>query len=100
MLELSVTISPLKDRKDRDGRIVGAISISRDVSALARAHQALLQSDRRLALAMSIARVETWEIDVQTGNMRCSEGVGPVLGRPRGFQFGHRSIWSRDCHRR
>ena len=89
-LEFSVTISALKDRA---GRIVGATSISRDISELARAHRALTESDRRLALAMSIARVETWEIDVDTGVMRCSEGVGPILARPRGFQFGHRRIW-------
>jgi diguanylate cyclase (GGDEF)-like protein/PAS domain S-box-containing protein len=89
-LEVFVTISPLKDR---DGRIVGATSISRDISALTRAHRALLESDRRLALAMSIARVETWEIDVGTGAMRCSEGVGPILGQPRGFQFRHRHTW-------
>jgi len=89
-LEVAVTISSLKDRS---GRIVGATSIARDVSALARAHRALVESERRLALAMSIARVETWEIDVQTGAMRCSDGVGPILGRPRGFQFGHRFTW-------
>ena len=94
-LEFSVTISALKDRA---GRIVGATSISQDISALARAHRALTESDRRLALAMSIARVETWEIDVQTGVMRCSDGVGPILGRPRGFQFGHRRIWREAIH--
>ena len=89
-LEVSVTISPLKDRS---GRVVGATSISRDVSALAQAHAKLVESERRLALAMSVARVETWEIDVQTGAMRCSDGVGPILGRPRGYQFGHRFAW-------
>jgi len=89
-LEVSVSISPLRDGR---GRIVGAISISRDISALAQAHRALVESERRLALAMSIARVETWELDVPTGAMRCSDGVGPILGRPRGFQFGHRLAW-------
>jgi diguanylate cyclase (GGDEF)-like protein/PAS domain S-box-containing protein len=89
-LEVSVTISPLKDRS---GRVVGATSISRDVSALAQAHRKLIESERRLALAVSIARVETWEIDVQTGAMRCSDGVGPILGRPLGYQFGHRLTW-------
>lgn len=89
-LEVSVTISPLRDRS---GQIVGAASTSRDIAALARAHRALLESDRRLALAMSIARVETWEIDVPTGAMHCSDGVGPIFGRPRGFQLGHRLAW-------
>jgi diguanylate cyclase (GGDEF)-like protein/PAS domain S-box-containing protein len=89
-LEASVIISALRDRS---GHIVGAVSISRDISALAQAHRALLEADRRLALAMSIARVETWEIDVQTGAMHCSDGVGPILGRARGFQLGHRLAW-------
>jgi diguanylate cyclase (GGDEF)-like protein/PAS domain S-box-containing protein len=89
-LEASVIISALRDRA---GRIVGGVSISRDISALAQAHRALLETGRRLALAMSIARVETWEIEVQTGAMHCSDGVGPILGRPRGFQFGHRLKW-------
>ncbi len=77
-VDVAVSISPLKDAM---GRLVGVTSIARDVSALVRAHSALQESDRRLSLALSIAGVETWEVDLSSGAIRSSEGLGPIFGR-------------------
>jgi diguanylate cyclase (GGDEF)-like protein/PAS domain S-box-containing protein len=95
VLVLSIMISATKDRA---GRVVGAVSVARDVSDVERAHRALEESDRRLTLAMGIAQVETWELDLPGGAMRCSDGVGPILGRPRGFQFVNRLAWRETIH--
>ena len=94
-LALSIMISAMKDRA---GRVVGAVSVARDVSDVERAHRALEESDRRLTLAMGVAQVETWEVDLPGGAMRCSDGVGPMLGRPRGFQFVNRLAWRETIH--
>jgi len=45
---------------------------------------ALQNSEERLRLALAASRSATFEIDVATGNMSWSEGVGPVVGRPAG----------------
>ena len=94
-LEVSVVVSPLKDA---GGRIVGATSITRDLSALARAHRDLQLSQSRLALAVGIAGVETWEVDPASGGLTCSDGVGPILGYPRGAHFQDRSVWRQCVH--
>ena len=94
-LQVSVVVSPLKDAQ---GRIVGATSITRDLSALARAHRDLQLSQSRLALAVGIAGVETWEVDPASGCITCSDGVGPILGYPRGMQIRDRSIWRQCIH--
>ena len=96
-VDVAVSVSPLKDVA---GRLVGVTAIARDVSALARAHRALQQSDRRLSLALSIARVETWEVDLSSGAIRSSEGLGPIFGRARGFQFENRLAWREAIHPR
>ena len=44
--------------------------------------RALQTSEERLRLALAASRSATFEIDVATGNMTWSEGVGPVVGRP------------------
>jgi PAS domain S-box-containing protein len=48
--------------------------------------RALASSEERLRLALTASRTATFEIDVATGDMRWSEGVGPVVGRPAGTQ--------------
>jgi signal transduction histidine kinase/ActR/RegA family two-component response regulator len=48
--------------------------------------RALASSEERLRLALTASRTATYEIDVATGEMRWSEGVGPVVGRPAGTQ--------------
>lgn len=42
---------------------------------------ALASSEERLRLALTASRTATYEIDVATGNMSWSEGVGPMVGR-------------------
>jgi len=48
------------------------------------AEQALATSEGRLRLALSASRSATFEIDVATGHMTWTEGVGPIVGRPAG----------------
>ncbi|MBW7932681.1 MAG: response regulator [Gemmatimonadaceae bacterium] len=48
--------------------------------------RALASSEERLRLALAASRTATYELDVTTGEMRWSEGVGPMVGRPAGTQ--------------
>ena len=97
LLDVSVTISSIRDAR---GRIVGLQSISRDLTGLARAHRALQDSQDRLSLALSIARVETWEVEMASGRFVCSSGVGPMAGCPPGHQFPDRRTWREAIHPR
>ena len=97
LLDVSATISSIRDGS---GRVIGLQSISRDVTGLARAHRALQDSQDRLSLALSIAGVETWEVELATGRMRWSNGFGPMVGRPAGFQFPDRVSWRQSIHPR
>jgi diguanylate cyclase (GGDEF)-like protein/PAS domain S-box-containing protein len=97
LLDVSVTISPIRDSS---GRMIGVQSITRDLTGLARAHRALQDSQSRLSLALSIAGVETWEVEMASGRMRWSNGFGPIVGRPAGFQFPDRGSWRQSIHPR
>ena len=48
--------------------------------------RALQTSEERLRLALSASRSATYEVDLASGDMKWSEGVGPVVGRPAGTQ--------------
>ncbi len=47
---------------------------------------ALAASEDRLRRALSASHTATYELDLATGRMTWSEGVGPVVGRPAGTQ--------------
>ncbi len=97
LLDVSVTISPIRDSSDR---VIGVQSITHDLSGLARAHRALQDSQSRLSLALSIAGVETWEVEMDSGHMSWSSGFGPIVGRQAGFQFPDRQSWRESIHPR
>ena len=68
-LEVSVTISPIRDRR---GRLVGASRIARDVSHLRRAEAALRESEARLRFTLESAQIGDWDLDLVSGTARRS----------------------------
>ena len=68
-LQVQITISPIKDR---EGRVVGASKIARDVSLQRRAESALRASDERLRFTLEAAHIGDWDLDLVTGVMQHS----------------------------
>ena len=63
-LEVSVTISPIRDA---EGHIVGASKIARDVSAQRRSEAALRQGEARLRFVLDSAQLGAWDMNLGTG---------------------------------
>ncbi|HLY62194.1 MAG TPA: PAS domain S-box protein [Terriglobia bacterium] len=63
MIDVSLTISPMVER---NGRVVGASTIARDISARKRAEEALRASEQRLSVALESAQTGIWELDLMT----------------------------------
>jgi PAS domain S-box-containing protein len=76
-LHVSVTVSPVRDRH---GRVVGAASIKRDVTEQRRAQEALAQSQERLQLALTAARMGTWRWEPASDRLSWDEGMNQLFG--------------------
>jgi PAS domain S-box-containing protein len=68
-IELSVTISPIRDAA---GRIVGGSKIARDIGPQRQMVAALRESEARLRFALEVGRIGDWELDLRTGTIRRS----------------------------
>ena len=68
-LDVQITVSPIKDRQ---GRVVGASKIVRDVSRQRRAEAALRDSEERLRFTLEAAHIGDWNLDLATGVMQHS----------------------------
>ncbi len=63
-LEVSVTISPIRDA---EGHIVGASKIARDVSSQRRSEAALREGEARLRFVLDSAQLGAWDMNLRTG---------------------------------
>ena len=68
-IELSVTISPIRDGS---GRIIGGSKIARDIGPQRKMVAALRESEARLRFALEVGRIGDWELDLRTGAVRRS----------------------------
>jgi PAS domain S-box-containing protein len=75
---VALTSSPLV----RDGRVVGAVTIFRDVSERRRHREALRRSEERLRRALASAGMVMWETDFATRRTLRSDLASAVYGRP------------------
>lgn len=77
MLEVSLTISPILDRQ---GNIIGASKIARDITRQKEDARALQESEERYKLAVETAKLGTWALNPETGNFSCSTECRAILG--------------------
>jgi len=75
---VALSSSPLM----KDGRVVGAVTIFRDVSDRKRHREALQRSEERLRRALASAGMVMWEHNFATGRTLRSDLAGALFGRP------------------
>jgi PAS domain S-box-containing protein len=69
---------------DEHGTVVGGMMIARDVTDQRRAERQLLASRRQLAEAQRIARLGSWELDLDSGELTISDEMARIVGLPPG----------------
>lgn len=67
---------------DLQGRLSHFIGISDDVTERREADDALRKSEERLRRSQLYANIGTWDWNIQTGELICSERIGSLLGYP------------------
>ncbi|MDP3878645.1 MAG: PAS domain S-box protein [Methylobacter sp.] len=75
---------------DEHGRITHIIGISDDVTEYREASDALAKSEERLRRSQQYANIGTWDWDIKTGELICSERVCAL--------FGYREISSKQSY--
>ncbi|MGZ5075890.1 MAG: PAS domain S-box protein [Methylobacter sp.] len=69
---------------DEHGRLSHFIGISDDVTERRNAEDALSKSEERLRRSQRYANIGTWDWNIQTGTVICSERIGSLFGYPEG----------------
>src|SRR4051794_7686468 len=69
---------------DEVGRMVGYLSVGRDITARKLAERRLAESERRLKLALEAGRQGVWELDFQTRQVEIDRALEQLLRLPPG----------------
>src|SRR5262249_49886348 len=67
-------------QRDRAGRPIAILEINTDISARRRAEEALHESRRQLAHAQALAHLGSWERDIPSDVVTCSDEMSRVYG--------------------
>jgi PAS domain S-box-containing protein len=92
-IDVSITLAPIVSN---DGRVAGVSAVVRDISARKRTEEKLvetlallLQTSNQRKLALLAGRMATFELDLESGAITCSEEIYDQLGIGREQPIGH-----------
>ena len=74
------------------------LSISRDITERKKAENALKENEERLQLALQVAKVGTFEWDIQTGANTWTPELEAMYGLPKGGFSGTQKAWEELVH--
>ena len=97
MLDISLSISPVKSK---EGKIIGASKIARDITAQKELYEALAENEERLRMAIQSTKLGTWEFFPLTGVLTWSDECREIYNVPLGlevdYQFFSEHIYPDD----
>jgi len=79
LIDISLTISPVRNR---DGTVIGASKIVRDITDKRRVEDELRSNQAQLLDSQRLAHVGSWDRDVATGRVRWSHQMYEIFGLP------------------
>jgi PAS domain S-box-containing protein len=84
--------------RDREGKVARWFGTGTDISEQRRTENALRESEERLKLAQQVARLGTFEWDIQTGVDRWTPELEALYGLPPGGFAGTEQAWEELVH--
>jgi len=94
LLDISLTISPVKDSK---GRIIGASKIARNITEQKEAERGIKENEERLRMAIESTQLGTWEYFPLEGKLIWSEECRKLYGAPKDLELNY-SFFSDHVH--
>lgn len=81
IVRVSLTISPIRNK---EGDIVGASTIARDITASKLAERAARENEARMRLILQATQIGTWDWEIDSGKVRWSDNMENLHGRQAG----------------
>ncbi|MCC6372165.1 MAG: PAS domain S-box protein [Bacteroidia bacterium] len=89
VIDVAISVSPIFDTK---GTIKGLSKIVRDITYQKRNEQLIIENEERLQLVLSVSDLGTWELDLQTNEIRYSKKYLEILGYKEPQAFTHAEL--------
>lgn len=83
LIPVSLSISPVKDR---NGHIIGASKIARDITKQKNAERALRENEERLRLALDAGKIGVWDWNVEHNTLIWTDNVYLIHGVTKKFK--------------
>ncbi len=93
-LDISLTISPVRDK---EGRVIGASKIARDITAQKALREALRESEERFRMAVQSTKLGTWEFLPLTGKLNWSAECREIYDSPDDIEINY-DFFSKHIH--